>query len=120
MTALLKPKKVLREFGTALVRLPGNEDGDTLVEALAAILIAALGATLLATMVMVSTNVTASSRVELQNVYKAENESVWRMTNIQNVTISFGGKEEHVEVIAYGSTDGKFCRYEDAGKKGEA
>lgn len=99
------------------MRIVDDKRGDTLVEALAAILIAALGATLLATMVMASTSVTASSGTMLQNVYQAENETTWRMTDIQKVKINLGGKEEDVEVVVYGSKDGSFVRYEDVGSK---
>ena len=56
----------------ALWRKLTERSGDTLVEALTAILIAALGSALLATMVMSATNIASRNERALSAVYQAE------------------------------------------------
>lgn len=98
-----------------------NECGDTLVEALAALLIAALGAALLATMVMVSSNVVGQTRTVQQADFNAESQIYdITKTNASNVamTISAGGVSQPVAVTVYTSEDGTFVRYVGGGKRG--
>lgn len=96
-----------------------NERGDTLVEALAALLIAALGAALLATMVMVSTNVVAQTRSIQAANFDAESQTYdITKTNSSNVamTISAEDVSQPVAVTVYTSKDGTFVRYVVGGK----
>lgn len=91
-----------------------NERGDTLVEALAALLIAALGAALLATMVMVSTNVVAQTRSIQAANFDAESQTYAQEgTSLLGsvASISAGGVTQSVPVIVYTSDNGTFARY---------
>lgn len=105
-------KKTTSRCRARLARLWANERGDSMVEALVAILIAALGASLLATMVMASTNVASSSQTTLQNLYKAESDTAVQWVQHAYVNIGFGDKDESVKVDVYGSSDGEFFRYQ--------
>lgn len=63
---------MMRRAYDAARRKLSSRQGDSMVEALAAILIAVLGATMLATMVMASVSVTSRSERELSGAYAAE------------------------------------------------
>lgn len=120
MTDMLLLKKKTFRNRAGLSRLWANERGDSLVEALVAILIAALGASLLATMVMASTNVASSSHASLQNLYKAESEMVPLGIENAYAAIGFGTKGEPIKVDIYGSIDGEFFRYQHSQSKSGA
>ena len=91
-----------------------NERGDTLVEALAALLIAALGAALLATMVVVSSGIVAQTRTVQQADFDAESQT-YAMTGTTLISatasISAGGVNQTVPVTVYTSDNGTFVRY---------
>lgn len=90
-----------------------NVGGDTLVEALSALLIAALGATLLATMIMVSVNVSASSQVALSNLYQEEKSLAPVQSAKDTLKIKKGSDfEVDVGIRVYRSANGEFLRYE--------
>ena len=96
--------------------------GDTLVEALAAILIAALAATLLATMVIASVNVTASSEKALASTYAGESGMLLMPSDRgRTITIELGSAKETVNVDVYRTpaTSGnpEFMRYENTNER---
>lgn len=91
--------------------------GDTLVETLAALLIAALATTALATMVMASVSVATRSQQALDGVYTAESNIVLDQNVFRPaVTISIAGKmNTAIKCDLYSAQDGDtviFRRYE--------
>lgn len=100
-----------RPFG--LIRLKLRcERGDTLVEALAALLIAVLGATLLATMVTASLSVSTTSQRSLDASYQAER--VMPKIGFRDAaTVTMGSVDVAFTVQVYQSEDGTFTRYEN-------
>lgn len=87
--------------------------GDTLVESLAAILIAALGATLLATMVMASVNAATTSKAALDATYRAENSMVKDNLAFGVINLTVEGKSyPGIKAITFTDANGVFLRYE--------
>ena len=90
--------------------------GDSMVEALAALLIAVMAATLLATMVMTSTSVASSSKQALRDVYAAES-AMAEIYASGDATVSLGTISAPIKVKTYQSTDENgnvvFTRYEN-------
>lgn len=101
----------MTKLSTLVRRLRSDQRGDSMVEALAAILIASLGTILLATMVMTSVNVASSSQAALSDVYEAEETS--SHSSFGNVNIMLGSAETSLRIDAYYSEDGTFVRFED-------
>lgn len=96
--------------------------GDTLVEALAALLIAALGATLLATMVMSSVSVSTASQKALTNLYEEERSfapvaSTKVSLQVKNDDNSF---QVDTEIQILQSPNENFTRYESLNEGGDA
>lgn len=90
-----------------------NERGDTLIEALAAILIAVLGAVTLSTMVVASVNISASSQAALSQIYQAE-QNMKPINSIRDtVNVTLGNVSKEFSIQLYQSQDGTFIRYEN-------
>ncbi len=101
----------------ALKRKWRSQEGDTLVESLAALLIAALGAAALATMVVVASNASIASNNALQASYAAE--SNMPASGTGNATIKCGSGASAPSATVYitvyrSSSDPAFVRYEPA------
>ena len=94
--------------------------GDTLVEALAALLIAALGATLLATMVMASVSVSTTSQQALTNLY--EEEQSFAPVASTKISLQVRNDDNSIqvdtEIQMYQSPNGNFTRYESLNEGG--
>ncbi len=92
-----------------------DDRGDTLVESLAALLIAALGAAALATMVMASTNVVTQTSQTQARAFDAESQVYARSGPSESfgpaVTITAGVASESIGVTVYLSDDGSYARY---------
>lgn len=103
-----------------LANLIGDIRGDSLVEALAALLIAALATTLLVTMVLASTNVASSTEGDLTRAYEAQSAMDQTGTDTFRVRIDTpdGPLDGDIPVVIYTSEDGSFTRYEDAAGEG--
>lgn len=103
----------MKGFRDALKRMWRSQEGDTLIETLTAILIAALGATALATMVMASVNMTATTERALHTVYQEES-SVFENSSVVggSATIKMSGISVSPSVNVYASDNGMFHRYE--------
>lgn len=82
-----------------------------MVEALAAILIAALGATLLATMVMTSVNVSSTSQRVLETSYDDESALLSSEGHNETISVDVAGSSAAVDVKLFGS--GSYEYYED-------
>lgn len=91
--------------------------GDTIAEALVALLIAAMGAAALATMVMAAMNAAVSTQEMRDNVYQAESTMVSSEKTVATISVAAGegvGMQEcDVKVTLYASPDGTFVRYVD-------
>lgn len=110
-----------RKHRTAsLANLVRDIRGDSLVEALAALLIAALATTLLVTMVLASTNVASTTRNDLMRSYDAQ--SAMDQTGIDTLRVRIdtpdGPLDGDIPVVVYTSRDGSYSRYEDAAGEG--
>lgn len=94
--------------------------GDSLVEALAALLVAALATTLLVTMVMASTDIASTTENELARVYDAQSAMNRTGNDTLRVHIEADGGflDEGIPVSVYASEDGSFTRYENAAGDG--
>lgn len=96
-----------------------NARGDTIVEALMALLIAAMGAAALATMVMAAMNATITTQETRDKIYQAESTMVKSSDISSAAIISVGAGEGvsaqdcSVKVALYVSPDGTFVRYVD-------
>ncbi len=110
-------RRVLARLCAAGKRFGRDESGDSLVEALAALLIAALGAVLLATMVMASTQVASSTAEAFSDDYDAlaSLEPVSGSHQV-DVRLDAGGVslDTSIDVSVYASDDQTFFRYESA------
>lgn len=106
----------MKGFRDALKRMWRSQEGDTLIETLTAILIAALGATALATMVMASVNMTATTERALHVVYQAESsmreESPGLALGVVTISMPDDGISVSTSVNVYASDNGMFHRYE--------
>lgn len=115
----MKPWLLLGTWADRLKRAVGarvsDERGDSLVEALAALLIAALGAAALATMVMVASSVVAQNEQAQANAFAAESQvSALAGTSesfAPTATITAGAASGTSKVIVYLSDDGTYVRY---------
>ena len=91
-----------------------NERGDTIAEVLVALLIAALGAALLATMVMVSGSAVSQTREAQAAAYDAESQTYAAAGDVEQgatVSLSAGSTTGSVAVTVYSSEDGAYARY---------
>lgn len=97
-----------------LRRFFANVRGDTLVEALAALLIAALGAAALATMVMVAVSASTTSKAAIDSSYRSESglAAMSDRTSAGTLSISGGGLGNSFSVALDVYVDGGFMRYE--------
>lgn len=94
-------------------RMLADTRGDTLVETLAAILIAALGAATLATMVMAAVNVSTASQQALERTYQQEATLVeMPMGSTELLSIQMGEASANVKVSLFQEEDNPFIRYE--------
>lgn len=91
--------------------------GDTIAEALVALLIAAMGAAALATMVMAAMNATITTQEMRDNIYQAESTMVGSDKTVATISVAAGegvGMQEcDVKVTLYSSPDDTFVRYVD-------
>ena len=95
-----------------------NQQGDSMVEALTAILIAVLGATMLATMVIAATSVAAKSQQTLSSSYESETTLAKAMGKDAKVIVSVPsstGATTSVEIDVLLSQSGGYERYETSG-----
>lgn len=94
-----------------------NARGDTIVEALMALLIAAMGAAALATMVMAAMNATITTQEMRDNIYQAESTMVSSDKTVATISVAAGegvGMQDcSVKATLYASPDGTFVRYVD-------
>lgn len=104
---------LIRMFGRATERKLKDVRGDSLVESLVAILIAALGTAALATMVMAATSSSVQTQTTLERTYAAESAVTDSAASLDSVTIKAGAAEMSVKVDGYRSDDDLFVRYED-------
>ncbi|MEG2531841.1 MAG: hypothetical protein RSB04_02395 [Gordonibacter sp.] len=90
-----------------------NASGDSLVEAIAAILIAALGAALLATMVMSSASATMRNQERLSALYTAESTLASPSGGTEvTVVIQSGSLTMPIEIPALLYSEDEYIRYE--------
>lgn len=107
---------MIRLLLTRVRRTLASQRGDSMVEVLSAILIATLGATLLATMVMAAVSTTSRSEQALDDAYRAEAALFDHVENGKAVTVELpdGAGTVDIGVKVYGS-DG-YAYYQEGGK----